>query len=96
MQTRNRLFDDISRAMNGAAGLAGGMKREIEHIVRGRVEALLANMDLVRRDEYEALEAYCSELESRLCILEDKFAEKKPQTPARKKKDTPKRGKPAS
>ena len=55
MQTRNRIFDDLSQLMTNAAGVAQGMKDEAETAVKSRVERLLQDMDLVTREEFEAV-----------------------------------------
>lgn len=57
MQGRNRILDDLSQLMTNAAGVAQGVKTEAETVVRQRVERLLADMDLVTRDEFEAVRA---------------------------------------
>jgi BMFP domain-containing protein YqiC len=53
-QTRSRFFDDLSRLMTDAAGLAEGARREVDTALRGQLERLLARMDVVTRDEFEA------------------------------------------
>ena len=53
-QTRNKIFDDLSRLMSDAAGLAGGARREFDTILRGQLERLLSGMNLVSREEFEA------------------------------------------
>ena len=55
MQSRNRILDDISQLMTNAAGVAQGVKDEAETAVRQRVERLLADMDLVTREEFDAV-----------------------------------------
>ncbi|MEM7522997.1 MAG: accessory factor UbiK family protein [Pseudomonadota bacterium] len=55
MQSRNRILDDLSQLMTNAAGVAQGVKDEAETAVRQRVERLLADMDLVTREEFEAV-----------------------------------------
>ena len=57
MQTNNRFFDDIARVANGAMGAAAGLRTEIEALVRDRMQRLLADMDLVRREEFEVVQA---------------------------------------
>lgn len=57
MQTENRLFDDLARVANGAFSTLSGVREEIETRVRERVERLLADMDLVQREEFEAVKA---------------------------------------
>ena len=55
MQTRARIFDDLSQLMTNAAGVAQGVKDEAETAVKSRIERLLADMDLVTREEFEAV-----------------------------------------
>lgn len=55
MQSRNRMFDDLARVTNGAASVLSGFRDEAESAVRQRVERLLADMDLVTREEFEAV-----------------------------------------
>jgi BMFP domain-containing protein YqiC len=57
MQTDNRLLDDLARMANGALNTLSGVREEIENRVRERVERLLADMDLVPREELEAVKA---------------------------------------
>ena len=54
MQSNNRIFEDAVRLAEGAMGTAVALKREIEALVRAQLERMLAGMDLVRRDEFEA------------------------------------------
>lgn len=54
-ETRNRLFDDVARLMTDAAGMAQGVKREAETVMRTQLERLLAGMDVVSREEFEAV-----------------------------------------
>lgn len=57
MQTDNRLFDDLSRVATGAVGTLAGLKREMEAMVRQRIERAIGGLDLVSRDEFEATRA---------------------------------------
>jgi BMFP domain-containing protein YqiC len=54
-QTSGRFFDDLSRLMTDAAGLADGARREVETAFRSQLERLLASMDVVNREEFEAV-----------------------------------------
>ena len=54
-QTRARIFDDVARLMTDAAGVAQGMRREAETLVKTQLERLLAGMDVVTREEFEAV-----------------------------------------
>jgi BMFP domain-containing protein YqiC len=84
MQSQNRFFDDLARVAAGAMGTLWGVKSEVETRIREQLERVLAGMDLVSRDEFEAvkamaakarseqedLQARVAELESRLAALE--------------------------
>jgi len=54
-QTNSRFFDDVSKLMSDAAGLAEGARREVEQLARAKLERLMAGMDLVSREEFEAV-----------------------------------------
>jgi hypothetical protein len=55
MQTRGKLFDDLSQLMTNAAGIAQGVREEAETLVRSRVERFLSDQNLVTREEFEAV-----------------------------------------
>ena len=57
MQSENRLFDDFVKVMNGAAGTLAGMTREAEGAFRERMRDWIGGLDLVSRDEFEAVKA---------------------------------------
>jgi len=82
-QTRNRIFDDFSKLMTDAAGLAEGARREVETLARSQIERLMSNMDFVSRDEFEAVRemavrarAENEKLEARIAVLESKLTPK--------------------
>jgi len=54
-QTSNRLFDELARLMNDAAGVAQGIRREFDTLFRGQAERWLNELDLVKREELEAV-----------------------------------------
>ncbi|HEX9470436.1 MAG TPA: accessory factor UbiK family protein [Bradyrhizobium sp.] len=54
-QTTNRFFDEIGRLMNDAAGAAQGVKREVDTVVRNQAEKILRDLDVVKREEFEAV-----------------------------------------
>ncbi len=77
MQVENRFLDDLARVANGAAGALSGVREEVEALVRQRAERFLADMDLVTRDEFEAVKAVAAKarleqeaLEARVAALE--------------------------
>ena len=57
MQTQNRFFNDFARVASGAFNTLGGLREEIELRVRERVERMANEMDLVSREELEAVKA---------------------------------------
>ena len=57
MQSENRLFDDFVKMMNGAAGTFAGMTREAEAGLRERAREWVGGMDMVSREEFEAVKA---------------------------------------
>ena len=54
-QTNNRFFDEIGRLMNDAAGAAQGVKREFDTVMRAQGERILRDLDVVKREEFEAV-----------------------------------------
>jgi BMFP domain-containing protein YqiC len=54
-QTSNRLLDDLTRLMTDAAGAAQGMRREVEGLMKSQAERVLQSMDIVTREEFEAV-----------------------------------------
>jgi BMFP domain-containing protein YqiC len=55
MQGGNRILDDFARIMTDAAGMAQGVKREAEGVVKAQFERMIRDMDLVTREEFEAV-----------------------------------------
>ena len=54
-QTSSKLFDNVGRMMNDAAGVADGVRREVETMVRAQAERFVMDMNLVKREDYDAL-----------------------------------------
>ena len=76
-QGPNRLLDDFAKLMTDAAGVAQGARREVETAFKAQAERFLADMDMVSREEHEAVKDMAvlaldkiEELESRLAKLE--------------------------
>jgi len=57
MQSQNRLFDDFVKVLNGAAGTFAGMGREAEAGFRERMREWVGGLDMISRDEFEAVKA---------------------------------------
>ncbi|MCX7318777.1 MAG: accessory factor UbiK family protein [Hyphomicrobiales bacterium] len=79
-QTNNRLFDEIGRLMNEAAGAAQGVKREVDTVGRTQAEKILRDLDLVKREEFEAVKDMArlareenESLKARIAALEAKL-----------------------
>jgi len=77
MQTDNRLLDDLARMASGAVGALTGMRAEVEARLRDQLERILARMDLVTREEFDAVRAMAAKarseqerLEARLAVIE--------------------------
>ena len=54
-QSTNKIFDEFARFMNDAAGAAQGVKREFDTMLKHQAERILGSMDLVKREEFEAV-----------------------------------------
>lgn len=54
-QTSNRLLDEFAKLMTDMAGVAQGVRREVETAFRGQAERFLNDMDLVKREEFDAV-----------------------------------------
>ena len=64
MQTDNRILDGMARFLTNAAGAAKAFKDEMETMVKGRVERMIADLDLVTRDEFDAVKAMAAKARS--------------------------------
>ena len=81
MQTNSRLFDDLARLATGALGTAQGVKAEWENLFHQRLERFIGEMDLVPREEFDAVKAMAvlareenESLKTRLASLEKQVA----------------------
>lgn len=91
-QGPNRIFDDFAKLMTDAAGVAQGARREVETAFRAQAERFLADMDLVKREDFDVARDMAVRaldqievLEARIAALEAKLAETEAK-PARKAK----------
>ena len=91
MQSQNRLFDDFVKVMNGAAGTIAGMTREAQAAVQDRAREWIGGLDLVSREEFDAVKAMAvaareenEALKARLDALDGKSG-KAPAKPAARK-----------
>ncbi|MCH8097306.1 MAG: accessory factor UbiK family protein [Proteobacteria bacterium] len=74
MQINNRLLDDLARVASGALGVAAGVKGEVEALLRQRFERILTDMDLVGREEFEAVKAMAAKARAEQERLAEKLA----------------------
>jgi BMFP domain-containing protein YqiC len=86
MQTDNRLLDDLAKVATGAIGSLTGVRQEVEQRLQQQLERIIGRMNLVGRDEFEAIKAVAQaareeqiRLEKRVADLEAQLAG---QTPA--------------
>ena len=87
VQTTNRFFDEVARLMNDAAGVAQGVRREFETLFRNQAERFLRDLDVVKREEFEAVKDMVriarednEALKTRLAALEARLAQLTPVT----------------
>jgi BMFP domain-containing protein YqiC len=81
VQTTGRLYDEFARLMNDAAGVAQGVRREFDTVLRTQAERILRDLDVVHREEFEAVKEMArlareenEALKARIEALEAKFA----------------------
>ncbi len=82
MQTDNRFLDDLAKVANGALGSMSGVKHEVEMRLQQQLERLLGRMNLVSREEFDAMKAVAQaargaqiRLEARVQALESRLAQ---------------------
>jgi BMFP domain-containing protein YqiC len=106
MQSQNKILDDMAKVASGAMGVAAGMRAEVEARFREQMERLLSQMDLVPREEFdavkavavaareeqEALSAQVAALERRIAALEAARQAGKPAAKGASKKAAGKSG----
>ena len=56
-QTTSRFFDELAKLMTDAAGAAHGVRKEVETVMRAQAERVLRDLDVVQREEFEAVKA---------------------------------------
>ena len=76
MQTDNRFFDDMAKAASGALGSLAGLRHEIEIRVQQQLERLLGRMNLVSREEFEAMKAVAQAAREEQIKLERRLADR--------------------
>lgn len=74
-QTSNRLFDEMARLMGDAASVAQGVKREAETVFRTQMERFVADMNLVKREEFDVVKEMASKAREENEALKKRIAE---------------------
>lgn len=79
-QTTNRFLDELAKLMTDAAGAAQGVRAEVEQIMRSQGERVLRDMDVVQREDFDAVKAMAQKareenerLEARIAALEEQL-----------------------
>ena len=87
--TQNRFFDELARLMTNAAGAAQGVRREFDTLVQTQMERVLNNMELVKRDDFEAVKAMAQKareendsLAARIAALEEALSQSRAEMAA--------------
>jgi BMFP domain-containing protein YqiC len=80
-QTSGRFFDELGKLLTDAVGAADGVRQEVEGVVRSQAERVLNELDVVQREEFEAVKAMAQKareenevLKARIAALESKLA----------------------
>jgi BMFP domain-containing protein YqiC len=80
--TSSRFFDELAKLMSNAAGAAQGARREFDSLVRTQIERAMSGMDVVQREEFEAVKQMAAKareenerLEQRINELESKLGQ---------------------
>ncbi|BAQ18129.1 accessory factor UbiK family protein [Methyloceanibacter caenitepidi] len=80
-QTSGRFFDELGKLLTDAVGAADGVRQEVEGMMRGQAERILNELDVVQREEFEAVKAMAQKareenetLKARIAVLESKLA----------------------
>ena len=96
MQTENRFLDGMARFLTDAAGAAQAFRAEMESMVKSRFERLISDLDLVQREEFEAVKAMAAKaraenekLAARVTKLESMLGAKIPRSRSAVRKPAP-------
>lgn len=82
MSTSNRIFDDLGKLMNEAAGVADGVRREVETLARSQAERFINDMDLVKREDHDALRELVQAQGEEIALLRQELAALRIEKPA--------------
>lgn len=82
MQSQNRIFEDMSKIATSAMGTMAGVGREVETMIRARVKEMVGGLDMVERDEFEAVKAMATTARAEVEALKAEIAAMRPPSPA--------------
>lgn len=88
MQTRNKIFDDLSQLMTNAMGVAQGARAEAETAMKGFIDRWMADRDFVTREEFDAVRAMAQKAREENAALMARIAALEAAAEAPKKKST--------
>lgn len=74
MQQGNKLFDDMSKLMTNAMGVAQGARTEAETAMKGMIDRWMADRNFVSRDEFDAVRAMAQKAREENTALEARIA----------------------
>ena len=84
-QISNKLFDEMARLMGDAASVAQGVRREAETVFRTQMERFVADMDLVKREEFDVVKDMVSKARAENEALKTRIAELEAKLKAKSK-----------
>ena len=70
-----KFFDEVAKLFSGAAGMAQGLREEVDSLVKSQMERLLSDMELVKREEFEVVKEMASRARAEADALKVKVAE---------------------
>ncbi|ODR99578.1 hypothetical protein AUC69_08020 [Methyloceanibacter superfactus] len=73
-QTSGRFFDELGKLLTDAAGAADGVRKEVEGVVRAQAERVLRDLDVVQREEFEAVKAMAQKAREENELLKERVA----------------------
>jgi len=73
-QTTGRFFDELGKLLTDAAGAADGVRKEVEGVVRAQAERVLRELDVVQREEFEAVKAMAQKAREENELLKERLA----------------------
>jgi len=74
MTQGSKIFDELGKLMNNAAGVADGVRREVDTMVKAQMERLVADMELVKREDFDALRELVQTQDTEIQALKTEIA----------------------